>query len=246
MNAYLEKSYVVDSRDVDLFGMLRPSALLGDLQDMATAHAAELGMPRELLVERYHAFWMLARSWYHLDAPILAGQTLTVRTSHRGAGGAVVYRDFDLEVNGRPVGEAVTAWVVARLDTRSMIRPDHVEEIVRSAVPEKTKTKTLGKLKAPENLTQLEVRRVRYSDTDINGHMNNARYVDVACDAIAYERMQDQYLSDVRINYLKECFAGQDLHVLGARTEQGWFIRGADAKGDAHFDMTLAFASVRP
>lgn len=244
MNAYFEKEYLVDSRDVDLFGMLRPSALLGDLQDVATLHAADLGLSREMLVEKYNAFWMLVRTWYRLDMPILADQTFTVRTSHRGGGGAMVYRDFDLSVNGTPVGEAVTAWVVATLDTRTMLRPSHIEEIMASKIPEQCKTKTLGRIKAPADLQLLETRLVRYSDTDVNGHMNNARYADVACDAIDYARMQGRYLSELRVNYLKECFAGQDLFVYGAEKDGGWFIRGADEAGDAHFDMTLGFSEL--
>lgn len=244
MNAFFEKDYVVDSRDTDLFGMLRPSALLGDLQDLATLHAAAGGISRNVLVEKYNAFWMLARTWYHLDRPVYAGQTLHVRTSHRGAGGAVVYRDFDLSVDGQMVGEAVTAWVVATLDTRTMLRPAHIAELVASPVPDVTKKKNLGHIKTPADLKLMETRRVRYSDTDVNGHMNNTRYADVACDAVAYENMTGQFVSDLRVNYVRECFAGQELQIFGAPQADGWFVRGADEKGESHFDMTLGFAAV--
>lgn len=241
MNATFEKEYIVDSRDVDLFGTLRPSTMLANLQDAATVHGFLQGMGREVLVARYNAFWMMARLSFHLDRPIRFGETLNVCTYHRGSGGAMVYRDFDLTVDGQPVGECTTAWVVTTFDTRTMLRPKRIPELVNAEYPSVTKSKTLGHLKPPGELQLLELRPVRYSETDINGHMNNTRYADVACDAIGYEKMKDRFLSDMQINYLKECFAGETLHVLGVPTEAGWFIRGADDAGSAHVDMTLGF-----
>ncbi len=244
MNAYFENTYLVDSRKVDLFGMLRPSALLADLQDIATLHGTQMGVGRETLTEQYGAFWMLVRSWYRLDRPIYADEALTIRTGHRGAGGAMVYRDFDLFVDGTPVGEAVTCWVVATLAGRTLLRSKSIPELVASPVPPQTKSITLGKIPQPPALQLLEQRLVRYSDTDVNGHMNNARYADVACDAVNYAAMEGQFLSSLRVNYLKECFVGQELQVLGAQDEaaRSWYVRGADAAGDAHFELAMAFS----
>ena len=44
---------------------------------------------------------------------------------------------------------------------------------------------------------------MRYSDTDINGHVNNTRYADFVCDALELENLsQDRFLSQMQIGYL--------------------------------------------
>lgn len=245
MNAILQRDFFVDTRDTDLHGLCRPSALLGYLQEMATAHSEELGISRRVMLERHNSVWMLARLWYRLDEPIRRDQTVTIKTWTRGANGAVSYRDFDLLVGGRPVGEAVTSWVLADVDSRSIQRMGKMEEVVRAAVPERVKDRRLSRFPMPKQLDELMLRPVCYSDTDINGHMNNTRYVDVACDAVHFERMAGEYLAEVMVNYSRECLPGSTLRVLGKHEGETWFVRGADDEGAAHFDTALRFSPIR-
>lgn len=104
MDYSYEHVYLIGTGSIDLHGHCRPSALLTLLQEAATDHAIELHVSREEMAERYHAFWMLARIWFRLERPLTLGEQLTVRTWHRGGKGAMMYRDFDLLVDGAPVG----------------------------------------------------------------------------------------------------------------------------------------------
>ena len=100
MSVFYERSFRVDSRDVDPFNQCRPSALLGYLQEAATEAACALHVSREEMIDKYHVFWMLARMWYRLDRPLFWDDTVTIRTWHRGDKGASMYRDFDLFRDG--------------------------------------------------------------------------------------------------------------------------------------------------
>lgn len=244
MNEILQREFSIDSRDTDLHGLCRPSALLGILQEMATEHSAVLGISRDTMLARYNCVWLLARLWYRLDRPIYHDQRLTVQTWTRGASGAVSYRDFDLFVDGARVGEAVTSWVLADIDSRSIQRMNRLPEIVSCAVPPAVKTKKLARFSMPGDMAELTTRRVQYSDTDINGHMNNTRYVDVACDALGFETMRGRYLAEATVNYSRECFAGSTLHILGKEDGGAYYVRGADAGGASHFDTVLRFAEI--
>lgn len=224
--------------------MCRPSALLGMLQQMATEHSVYLGLSRDELLEKYHCVWLLARTWYRLDQPLYHDQQLTISTWSRGANGAVSYRDFDLFVDGKPVGEAVTSWVLADIDSRTLLRMHKIPEVVDVARPETVKTKKLTKISMPKDLEELTTRRVVYSDTDINGHMNNTRYVDVACDAIGFEAMQGKFLAEAAISYSRECFVGDLLHLVGKEENGSYFIRGTDGSGADHFDTLLQFKEI--
>ena len=121
MGQFFEYEMTVDSRDVDGWGRCRPSAVLGYLQEAATLAAEDGGFGREKTLE-YHAFWMLARIWFRLDRPLRWEEKVTVRTWHRGSKTALMYRDFDLLAGGVPVGEAVSAWVLAGVEDRKLLR----------------------------------------------------------------------------------------------------------------------------
>ena len=125
---YFERGYPIDSRDVDPWNHCKPSGLRGILQEAAVAAACELHASRPEMLEKYNLFWMLARMWYRLDRPLGWNETLTVRTWHRGGSGASCYRDFDLFVDGKPVGEAVSVWVLADVDTHRLARMSKIAE----------------------------------------------------------------------------------------------------------------------
>ncbi len=215
MSVFYEKTYPVDTRDVDPFGVCRPSALLGILQEAATDAAVALRISREHIVAQYNAFWMLARIWFRLDRPLRWDERVTVKTWHRGGRGASMYRDFDLTVDGAAVGEAVSTWVVADLDTHKILRLSHMDEFTGSDGGQLCKAKLLNKLSLPEGLVLSERRTLHYSDADINGHVNNARYADFVCDALGMERLGGaHFVSSLQLGYLAECLPGEVLNLL--------------------------------
>ena len=60
MDVFYEDTYQVNTGDVDLFGHCRPSAVLRFLQEAATQGGIALGVSRDEVIHRYHAFWMLS------------------------------------------------------------------------------------------------------------------------------------------------------------------------------------------
>ena len=227
MDVFYEDVYRIDSRDLDLFGHCRPSALLGHLQEAATQAAVAIGVSRDEVVARYHAFWMLARIRYVLKRPLGWDEPLTVKTWHRGGRAAMMYREFDLSVDGELVGQALSAWVLADLDTHKLFRLADVSEFEGTTGGSLCRKDTLHKLRVPEGLTLAEKRRMRYSDTDINGHVNNVRYADFACDALELERLgEGKFVSSLQVCYLAECLAGENVELRIGRDGPLWYAAG--------------------
>ena len=100
---------------------------------------------------------------------------------------------------------------------------------------------TLAKLHQPEGLRHKENRLMRYSDTDLNGHVNNTRYADFACDAVEEECMAEgTFLSEMQIGYLAECRPGEELRLLTGREGDVCFAQGMDESGKSRFEELLA------
>ncbi|MBR4098978.1 MAG: acyl-ACP thioesterase [Clostridium sp.] len=249
MSYYFEHNVTIDSRDVDGRGICKASALLGHLQEAATL-AAEAGhFGRGVLSERYGAIWMLARSWYGLKRPLRWGENMAIRTWHRGRRGAMLYRDYDILVDGEWVGESVSAWVLADRETHSLLRLHQIDELREGEGGELCKTMLLSKLRCPKDLAEVERRTMRYSDTDINGHVNNTRYADFACDLLDMDGIETQgrFLAQLRLGFLAECRPGEQIILqVGPGEDGGSYVRGLDESGKSRFEAALFFGEALP
>lgn len=238
---YYEHTYRVGARDTDPFNHCRPSSVLNFLQEAATDAAGELGVSRDEIVERYNCFWMLVRIWYRLDRPLHWDEELTVRTWHRGGKGVSMYRDFDLYCNGEQIGEAVSTWVLADLDTHKLKKLTEIEEFHLTTGGDLCKDIKLHRTRMPEEMSVAETRLIHYSDCDINGHVNNVRYADFSCDALHMEQMEaEQYVSSMQISYLKECKPGEVITLLAGQKDGVWCVRGADSTEVDRFEAEIS------
>ena len=139
------------------------------------------------------------------------------------------------------MGEGVSAWVLANADSHKLMRLNSVTEMAETHGGLLCKEKNLSKLKSPEGVKELEKRIMRYSDTDINGHVNNTRYADFACDALRMDKLSgDYYLAELQIGYLAECRAGEVLNILSGESEDGrTYICGNDEEGKNRFEAMM-------
>ncbi len=244
MSVTFEKNFTVDSRDVDLTGCARPSALLGYLQETATLAALALHVSGPETIAKYNCFWMIARIWVRMEEPLRWNEPFTVRTWHRGARGASTYRDFDLiREDGRRIGEAVSTWVLADRDTYKLMPMERLEEFQGTDGGALCKAVTLHRVKMPPELPGREERALRYSDTDINGHVNNVKYADFACDALRLEdRLAGKFVSGLQIGYINQCRAGETLTLSTAVLGDECWARGTGPEGKERFDCMLVLS----
>lgn len=238
-----EREYRVDSRELDPWGNCRPSGVLGLLQEAATGAAAALHASHGEMLEKYHVFWMLARVWYTLSRPLGWEERVVITTWHRGARGASSYRDFDLSVDGQPVGEAVSLWVLADAQTRKLARVSGLAEFQDTDGGEKCKRRTLSKLVPPPELSPAGERTFRYSDLDMNGHVNNIKYADFVCDALHMEDLgPDRFVSSLQVGYQAECRAGETISLFAGAAKGFQYVHGSGG-GKTRFDAAVSVSS---
>lgn len=235
----------VDSRDVDLFNQARPSAVLGIMQEAATQAALDLKVDGPRIMKKYGCLWMVTRNWVELEEPMRWDDTITVQTWHRGGFGASAYRDFEFFRDGKYIGQATSIWVMASLEDRKLFRMKDLEEFVGTDGGERNKSIKLHRVKLPEQFDERTPRYMAYSDTDINGHVNNIHYADYACDALHLERWgKGKFVRSFQIGYVSECKAGETLQVDTAVHGGELFARGEGEDGRECFDFSLTLADL--
>lgn len=226
MEKIYKKDYSVGPGETDPFALCRPSALLGFLQDAATLHSEALGLARDDLISRVGAVWVLSRIRYEIKRPLRSGEAVTVHTWPSAAKGALVGRDFDIFVAGELVGEAFSGWAVLDISARRPMRPGVVYDGFEGIPPEKNKDRELLRLRRATGADPAGVRAVRYSDLDINGHLNNVRYADIICDAAGFESLSGRFARAMQINFLSECLPGDMIELECARESETVFVAG--------------------
>lgn len=243
MSTICETTFRVDSRDVDMFNQCRPSALLGYLQEAATQAAIQLGTSGPEILEKYNCLWMVSRNWVELDAPLRWNEEVTIQTWHRGGSGVATYRDFDIFRDGVRIGQGVSQWVMVDADTHKLYRLRDVVEFQGTDGGERKKTMKLHRVPMPQTFQETGHRYLGYSDTDINGHINNIHYADFACDALHLERHgQGKFVREFQISYIGECKAGEELAMETAVEGEHLYARGVGAEGDSRFEYAMTLA----
>ena len=245
MGTFYEGQFRVDSRDVDLFNQCRPSAVLGILQEAATQAALALGASGPEIRAKYNCLWMVTRSWVELDAPLRWNDLVDVKTWHRGGTGASTYRDFDLSRDGKPIGQGTTIWVMVDADSRKLFRIKDLAEFQGTGGGELCKGVKLHRIPMPEEFDNRTRRELRYSDTDINGHVNNIHYADFACDSLRLEELgRGKFVRSLQIGYVNECRAGETIWVDTAARGDELLARGAGEDGVERFEFSLTLADL--
>ncbi len=242
MSTFLEMEYRVDSRDIDMFQQCRPSAVLGILQEAATQASLALHISGPEALEKYNALWMITRNWVELNAPIRWNDLLTIRTWHRGSSGASSYRDFDIIRDGTVIGQGVSLWVLVDAAEHKLMKMRGLAEFQGTDGGELKKAIKLHRVPVPETADGRSIRELRYSDTDINGHINNIHYADFACDALHLERYgKGKFVHSFQLDYMTECMAGETLSIDTTVQGDNLYARGVGEDGAERFlcAMTL-------
>lgn len=232
---YCEEELLL-SRDCDLGGLWRPSAILTAMQEAAGMHSHILGCGRETLVEQ-GIVWVLTRCEVRMDREARMGETVSIETFPMPLRRWFFPRYFIFrDAAGEALGAASTLWVLFDLEKRCMVAPGEVAK----AIPDNSDlTPPLGVPGPVPRLMGEAVRSARtpvYSELDVNGHVNNARYADWLCDALGLETMRDLRVKDMRLSYAAEIRPGQEMDLTLVRDGLAFHLTGAH-EGKVHFEI---------
>ena len=233
---YCEKTLLL-SRDCDLGGLWKPSAILTAMQETAGMHSHILGCGRETLVQK-GVVWVLTRCEVQMEKEARMGSRLSIETFPMPLRRWFFPRYFVFrDEEGAQVGAAGTLWVLFDLEKRCMVAPGDVA----GAIPDNSDlTPPLGVPGPVPRLTTggtLESARTPvYSELDVNGHVNNARYADWLCDALGLEVMREYRVKTMRLSYAAEIRPGQAMELRLTRDGLAYHLTGSH-EGKTHFEI---------
>lgn len=139
------------------------------------------------------------------------GEILDIRTWGKGAYKFFTYRDFEIyNEKGELCAIATSKWALIDIRNRKMARLTE-DIIAKYELEEKNvfSIKELDKLKEPDHYMSNILYKVKRKDIDLNNHMHNLYYLDLAYETLPEEVYNKRPFDNVRITYKKEITLGE-------------------------------------
>jgi medium-chain acyl-[acyl-carrier-protein] hydrolase len=197
------EQFTVRVFETDANGTLAVRSLCDFLQEAAGNHARTYGLAVDHLLDRGMT-WILSRLRMRIERLPGNGERLTIRTWPSGVERLFALRDFIAsDAQDVVVASAVSAWLILDTGTR---RPLRVQtQFVPPAVP-RPRALAVGfeKLPAVETPAIEQAITVRWSDLDVNRHVNNSRYAEWAVEGARLLPGERGMLARLDIDFMAE------------------------------------------
>lgn len=218
--ALYSKNYKVEVNHVDFKGNLKLSSLFTYFQDIAGLHAENLGMGRKVLYEEYGVIWVLVRMRADIVKYPKWKDIITVETWPQEPSRIGFDRDFFVKDDeGNILAKAVSTWVVIDLESRKLKKTKSVYTGYPPVIEKRAIDCKLGNLKSKGQLEMDYKRTVRYSDIDINEHLNNTKYLDFIADSFSLEEHNKYSIKSIEISYSNEALPGETITIYKDTSE---------------------------
>jgi acyl-ACP thioesterase len=208
----------IKSYETDASGKVSLANLFYYFQEAANLHASSLEWGIEYL-DSINKFWILSRLFIKVDYYPEHKDEITIETWSRGADGYYAYRDYKVLVNGKSCIDAVSSWMI--LD-KSTHRPTKIDQIGKEIPKINESYLPFPEIKIPvlDSGEKNFSKQVNYSDTDINRHVNNGKYVEIITDGLSDRLMANSVITELDIQYMAESQMGDILHIFQKNSDE--------------------------
>lgn len=235
----------VQPENVNEYGCLELSALLYFAQQAATGHCDELGLDWDTMAEK-NLFWAVIRHRVIIDRLPRAGENITLRTWPMPTTRTYYPRTVQgLDEQGEILFQVVSMWVLMDMQTRSMVLPGKsgidVSGVLQGGEPD------MPSSLHPDLRDNTHMWTVSRQDLDINGHVNNAKYLKHA-ENLSGDYRKDHMPAEVVVCYNAEARLGQEIQLNWSLTDGVLSVDGSrqnpDGKPDRIFSVKITYAPI--
>ena len=221
------RELLLRSKDVDLHRRLRTSRLFELLQEASIRHTEELGMGRDKTLDK-GILWMVGLQRAEIRRMPVYDEQIVLKSWPGKTMHLFFPRYYQLETAaGEPLLKASALWTLVDEKTRKVVFPEKYGVVIEGEV-------TGEEISLPASPRKLETDRaepfrVPYSYVDLNGHMNNTRYFDLAEDCVPASR-EGRPLRLVQTEYVSEARIGDELLVRWGGDGKSFYLLGEGEK----------------
>ena len=234
MKEFFESKKIIQAHEVDFTNRLRIDSLFVLLQDTAAAHADKLNLGFTALIKHDFA-WVL--SWAKVKVEIFPvfREEIKIKTWPKKKYKLYSLRDFFIyNSEDKIICRATTAWLPINIKTKKIIDTSSLPEPINyqenhSALDEFPQR--VFELTEKEFLLK---KKMRYTDIDLNQHVNNIKYIELILDSFSVQHYEKQKLEKIEINFVSESKFDDEIEVYtSSRKEKNSSIIEGINKGNS-------------
>lgn len=205
-------NFIAEPFHVDFTGHLTMSVLGNHLLNCAGFHAADRGFGIASLNENHYT-WVLSRLAVELEEMPYQYESFSIQTWVENVYRLFTDRNFAiLNKDGKAIGYARSVWAMISMETRKPadLLTLHGGSIVDYVCDKECPIEKAGRIKVSENATPVEY-QTKYSDIDINGHVNSIKYIEHILDLFPIEMFKEKRIKRFEMAYVAESYYGDVL-----------------------------------
>lgn len=205
-------SFIAEPFHVDFTGRLTLGVLGNHLLNCAGFHATDRGFGIATLNEDNYT-WVLSRLAIELEEMPYQYEKFTVQTWVENVYRLFTDRNFALlDKDGKKIGYARSVWAMINLNTRKPadLLALHGGSIVDYVCDEPCPIGKPSRIKVA-SCEPAATLTAKYSDIDINGHVNSIRYIEHILDLFPIEMYRTKRICRFEMAYVAESYYGDEL-----------------------------------
>lgn len=232
MGLSYQESYQVPFYDSDINQNMKIPQLLSLALQVSGRQSLSLGISDEYIYNTYNLVWIITEYVIEIKRLPKYMEEIVIETVPTSYNKLFCYRDFNVyDSNGNKILTIHSTFVLMDYDTRKVHQV--VDDLVDVYQAEKTKKIYRGiKYSTLENPKEATY-HVRFFDLDLNGHVNNSKYLEWMYDVLDVSFLKEHVPSRINLKYVKEVHYGHDIK---SRVEKSGLITKHDivTKGTLH------------
>lgn len=219
-------------------GMLRPASLLAMLEDAGTRHMAAYPPSNDDLRHMGMVF-IVSRIVMRIYQDVPNGAEAEAITWGSDSRGVTHNRCYRLNVNGETAAEVFSSWALVRLADRSLVRVGEVQHTFEIEPPLELDLPLRVRMPQSDEFKLVGKRPVYFSDADVNGHMNNTKYLSMLSDFVP--GIERRALRGINISYMTEAPYGDELSVFCKAEGNNFYFKTLRRDGKINCEAVLYF-----
>lgn len=207
--------FLVDAYLSDFKGRATLAMIGGFMLKSATRHAEERGFGYTAMTSQKRV-WVLSRMVIEIDEYPENDTTMSIKTWVSDVNKLFTERCFALlNEDGNKVGYARSTWAAIDLETRrptNVFELDGLSDYIDGYEP--CPIDGMKKILPLKDSLPVSTFIVKYSDIDINGHLNSMKYIEHFVDLFDLNIFKQKEIKRFEINYLAEGKYGSSIQLL--------------------------------
>lgn len=204
--------FVAEPFHVDFTGRLTMGVLGNHLLNCAGFHASERGFGIAEINENHYT-WVLSRLAIELEDMPRQYEDFSINTWIENVYRLFTDRNFELrDKNEKTIGYARSVWAMISMETRKPadLISLHGNNLGQYVSDRECPIDKPGRIKVSVD-APVEEYQTRYSDIDINGHVNSIKYIEHILDLFPMDTFKEKQVKRFEMAYVAESYYGDVL-----------------------------------